>query len=84
MLKHGTKGDEQTWEWLIMAGCLTAARVTNLGKNPIPRATMEGLRGGVVRWVRNKNVEQGGPSIYSDYTSASRIWDEMILQPEGR
>jgi hypothetical protein len=36
------------------------------GENPIPWATVEGLRGGVVNWAHNKKVEQGGPSIYSD------------------
>jgi hypothetical protein len=65
-------------------GCLTAARVTDLGKNLIPQATVEGLRGGAVHWAHNKKAEQGGPSIYSDYASASRIWDEMILRPKGR
>jgi hypothetical protein len=34
--------------------------------------------------VRNKKAEQGGPPIYSDHSSVSRIWDEMSLRPEGR
>jgi hypothetical protein len=54
------------------------------GENPIPRATVEGLRGGVVHWARNKKAEQGKPSIYSDHSSASRVWDEMISWPKRR
>jgi hypothetical protein len=55
-----------------------------LGENPIPRAIVEGLRRGAVHWASNKKAEQGGPSIYSDYASASRIWDEMLSRPEER
>jgi hypothetical protein len=35
----------------------------DLGEIPIPPATVEGLKRGVVHWACNKKTEQGGPSI---------------------
>jgi hypothetical protein len=31
-----------------------------------------------VHWAHNKKAEQGGHSIYSDHSCASRIWDENV------
>jgi hypothetical protein len=45
--------------------------MTDLREISIPRATVERLKGGVVHWACNKKAEQGGPSIYSDHSSAS-------------
>ena len=84
MLKHGTKGNERTYEWLITAGSFTTVFLVDLGENYNSRAMVDDLRRGVVRWVSNKKAEQGGPPIYSDHSSVSRFWDEMSLRLEGR
>jgi hypothetical protein len=84
MLKHGTEGNERTCEWLITTGSFTAAFLVDLGENYNSRAMVDDLRQEVVRWVCNKKAEQGGPPIYSDHSSVSRIWDEMSLRTEGR
>jgi hypothetical protein len=48
------------------------------GEIPNSRATVDGLRWGVVHWARNKKAEQGGHSIYSDHSCASWILDENV------
>jgi hypothetical protein len=52
--------------------------VTNLGEILNSRDMVDDRMRLGLCWVRNKEAEQGEPSIYSDHSCASRIWDENV------
>ena len=62
-----------------MTRCLSTALVNELGEISNSWATVDGKMRLGLRWVCNKETEQGEPSIYSDHPCASRIWDENVL-----